>query len=111
MQNAPFHATLLPVGQLFIDVSYQRHTDEGLLHRLIKNWADNYSGCLEVNRRPDGVHAVFDGGHRTKAALERFGENHRLLCKVFEGLTVEEEANLFVELNKSRKPIKVIDLA
>lgn len=111
MQAAPFTPMMLPVGKLTIDTTYQRHTDEAHLNKLIKNWVDNYSGCLEVNHRNDDVYAVFDGGHRTKAAKTRFGDDHMLLCKVFSGLTVEEEADLFTELNKIRKPIKVIDLA
>jgi hypothetical protein len=55
---------------------------------------------IDVSYR-DGKYFVVDGQHRV-AALKIIGEKSAM-CKVHQGLTYEEEAVLFIRLNKDRK--------
>ena len=65
------------------------------------------SGTLDVSYR-DGRFYIIDGQHRYYAA--RANGIEKLLCIVRVGLTVEDEARIFVELNTSRKPPKPFDI-
>lgn len=50
----------------------------------------------------DGIHFIVDGQHRVKA-LEMIGwGDQQIQCEVYEGLTEEQEAELFLERNNSR---------
>lgn len=106
-----YQLTRMPVGRLLVDTSYQRATNENRIDLLHNNWDEGWSGTLDVNNRDDDSYYVYDGNHRRAAALKRFGEEYLLACKVYKGLPVEEEARRFVELNRNRKQIKVIELA
>lgn len=89
----------IPVSELFIDMTYQR-TEQAKIKRIAKTWDDNKTGLLLVSYRPDvDKYAVIDGQNRMEAA-KRVGV-HALLCQVFEGLTIQEEAKIFAEQDEN----------
>lgn len=95
----------LPLNTLQIDRSYQRELD----HARVKGMVDTFSPALllpfAVNIRDDGSSVTVDGQHRT-AMLAALGKGDaRVACAVYRGLTVEEEAWLFDELNKRQKKL------
>ena len=71
----------------------------------------NKPGTLTFDACPGTFHVV-DGQHRLfsytgvpKKEIGGLRRNHRLLVTAFEGLSAEEEANLFLEVNQNAKPI------
>lgn len=85
---------------LKIDPSYQRAPDERRIRKIASNWDDLKANLVHVSHRPDGYY-VIDGNH-TRLACERAGHTD-ILCRVHEGLTINDEAQLFVELNMNNK--------
>ena len=95
-------------------VSY-RGTEEGLEFTPIKitgakGMKGNKPGILKFNACPGTFH-VIDGQHRLfgYTAIEKkiggMRESHRIIVTAFQGLTVEEEAEIFLEVNSNAKPI------
>lgn len=96
----------LPVEQLHIDDQYQREFEE---HRILKiartfNWKE--FGAIQVNRRRDGSHWIFDGQHR-KMAAEKVGVP-TVPCLVIVDQDAQGEAKLFVDLQSKRKNISPV---
>lgn len=96
----------VPVGELMVDPTYQRELDERRVDGIVDGFDPALLGTLEVSAR-NGRSAVFDGQHRL-AALKRLRIDH-VACVVHEGLSVEDEARLFVELQTRRKALTPLD--
>jgi len=77
------------------DARYQRKIDVARVERIVAGFDARLVNTVKVSNR-DGHFYVFDGAH-TLAALKRIhGEQpFPVDCKVFHGLTYEEEAYLF----------------
>ena len=83
----------IPVKLLKIDHDmYQRPLQKSFKH-LLDNWDNNKCDPITVNYRSDGFYYVINGQHRTEAAKAK-GIN-QIVCDVFVGLTIKEEAELF----------------
>lgn len=83
----------IPVKLLRIDHEmYQRPLQKSFKH-LLDNWDSNKCDPITVNYRSDGFYYVINGQHRTEAAKAK-GVN-QIVCDVFVGLTLKEEADLF----------------
>lgn len=93
-------------GALTVDHGYQRDLDDRRVRRMVKNFEPRLLGALEVSHS-NGRQAVFDGQHRLAMARE-LGLD-KLPCLVHTDLTPEQEAELFVALQRERKGIKQID--
>lgn len=96
----------IDVTDLFIDPSYQREEKPQHVKKIADDWDEAQLGVLEVSEREDG-YAVFDGQHRLKAAETRGEAN--LPCLVHTGLTPQEEAELFRQLQDNRKALTPLD--
>lgn len=99
------------LDRLSMDISYQRSTDNHASQRLITSIAANFDWrlCLPliVSRRPDGKLVVIDGQHRLLGG--RLRKMDDLPCCVFTFDSVEEEAKMFVAMNRSRKAMNRLD--
>jgi hypothetical protein len=92
----------LPVRSLQVDMTYQRDAlSEDKVLGIAGRWNFASAVVLTVSQRTDGSYWVVDGNHRREAALRR-GDIIRLSCKVVTGLTVQQEAELFRQLNMYR---------
>lgn len=89
----------IEVSDLKVDPGYQRVLDPLWVSRTTKSFDPAYLGVAHVSRRPDGDYLVDGQGRR---ALCLAANHPTLTCKVFSGLTYEEEASLFVKLNNFR---------
>lgn len=67
-------------------------------------------GVITVSRRPDGRLVVLDGGHRIQALLDNGLGEWEVTCKVFDGLTLKQEAGLFRRLNNTSRVTSIEDL-
>lgn len=85
-----------------IDPSYQRPAKERV-EKIAKQWDDMKANLIHVSLRQDGLFYVMDGNH-TRLAAEKVGKES-LPCRVYVGLTRQDEARIFSELNTaSKKP-------
>lgn len=92
----------IALKELKVDTTYQRAPEEKRVRKIAKAWDDMKANLVHVSHRPDGFY-VIDGNH-TRLACERTGRTD-ILCRIHEGLSREEEARLFSELNTtSKKP-------
>lgn len=96
----------VPTDELTIDKGYQRPLDERRVAKMVADFRPEMLGVLEVSRH-NGKCAVFDGQHRLAAAQELGIET--LPCLVHEGMSREQEADLFFRLQRDRKTVHPID--
>ena len=77
------------------DTSYQRPIDAMRVERIAENFDPRVVNTLKVSNR-DGHFYVFDGAHTLMALKRIHGDSpFPVDCKVFHGLTYEDEAYLF----------------
>jgi len=91
----------LSVADLYVDANRQRWLVETWVIALLAMWDPDYLGIPVVSRRKDGSLWVIDGQHRIEV-LNRLGVT-TVACTVYEGLTLREEAKMFLALNRNRK--------
>lgn len=77
--------------------TYQRELSTERVHRIAKAFDERIANEPKVSFR-DGHYYVFDGQHTVAARVERNGGDPLpILCKVYYGLTEQQEAALFAE--------------
>jgi hypothetical protein len=82
---------------------YQRPLDEPRVDEILREFDENRIGIGVVNRRPGGTLWIVDFNPRV-AVLKRLGRQIAR-AEVYDGLTPEEEADLYYHLNHDRKPL------
>lgn len=100
--TAPYIAALR-VGDLFADPTYQRDLDTARVDRMSNEYDRTLLGVLEVSAREDGRYAIIDGQHRWAVVERVSGADEHLACQVHTGLSQEEEARLFLEIDTGRR--------
>jgi hypothetical protein len=96
----------VPLDEIVVDERYQRPLEEGRVERIATNFDEAQLGVLEVSRR-NGKCAVFDGQHRYRALLKLGVKDAP--CLVHDDMTPSEEADMFVRLQRDRKPVHPVD--
>jgi len=99
--KAKFRVDHLPFSSLAFDDRYQRAMMPARVHALMGRWKLEDVGAITVNIR-GGKPYVIDGQHRVRAAMELGLGDTKVLCHVYTGLTVEDEAHKFLALNDAR---------
>jgi hypothetical protein len=100
---------LLRAADLHADEgTVQRYFDIKHANRLEAKWDWLMVGTLMVSRRADGSCWIIDGNHRCKVAL-RVDPDAMLRCEVYEGLTLQQEAQMFLHYNEGRKNVPAYD--
>lgn len=95
----------LRVGDLEIDRRVQRDAiRESTLEKIRKTYNRRALNTLTVSQRSNGKLYLIDGQHRKIVVTEKEpdGDDALVPCKVHTGLTLQEEAKLFVELNNQQ---------
>lgn len=103
----PEHATTryerIPASKLHIDHRVQRdHINETKLNRMENDFNELALGTLVVSERSNGEIVIIDGQHRWTLVQKLLGEDIELDCRVHSGLSLEDEARLFVDLNRQQ---------
>ena len=106
------HYALIPLNRMGVytynDVLiYQRVINLERIKKMVGDWQPQSVMTPEVSLR-DGTYWLIDGNHRRVAAM-RLGLTH-LHCKVHTGLTIQEEAKMFVTMNGKRTAPTIGDL-
>jgi hypothetical protein len=91
---------------LAIDPSVQRAEEVSHVNRLSREWRNEYVGVLIGSRRSDGRVYLLDGFQRLLAVRDRQGKgDYSFTVEVHNGLTIREEAEIFLAHNKGRKAV------
>lgn len=94
-------------GRLTSGLPYQRPVNPREVDRLIREWDDRLLEPVVVSFR-DGKFYVVDGQHRIAAMRRMNGGNGVMVnCKVYSGLTYEQEADLCYKLDKAKKRLSL----
>lgn len=105
MTDKKYTEELLRVGDLHVDPRIQRlYLNIRKVERIVMNFNEGALGVLTVSRRDPDTQVVIDGMHRQEAIRRARSEDFRVATHVFEGLTPQEEAQLFLDLNSGDKP-------
>lgn len=104
MSDTTYTVETIPAGRLKVDQRVQR---DGLKMNKVQEFENKFNpdalGVIYVSRRgsEEGeADFIIDGWHRDEVA-KRKDPNYPLTCHVFRGLTVAEEALMFLDLNRS----------
>jgi hypothetical protein len=97
----------LPADAMTVDPATQRSLAGRWAAKLANGFNPDFLGVLVVSVRDDGSVVILDGQHR-HAAAKMSGYKDPLPCIAHHGLTHEEEARLFAELNTTLK-VQAID--
>ena len=85
----------MPAAWLETDFSYQRKIDAARVERIVNSFDPRLANEVKVSFR-DGKFYVFDGAHTLSALKRIHGEEAFMVdCKVYYGLSYEDEAYLF----------------
>lgn len=101
--------TKLSVKEISIDPSYQRSLDGSRVDSMAKNFDESRIGVPVLSLRKDGTSVVLDGQHRVEAMRRSGMTDLKILCEVHNGLSLSEEAALFLRLNNGRTSVRVYD--
>lgn len=96
----------VPLKDLVVDERYQRPLDEKRVQKMADKFDDRLLGVLEISQR-NAKAAVFDGQHRL-AALKELARPDAP-CLIHQGLSPQEEADLFIAHQSQRKSVKPLD--
>ena len=110
MSKTTYVVEEIPASQLQVDPRVQR---DGLRINKVMSITNDFNpdalGVISVSRRGSSegeADFIIDGWHRTEAARRKDG-SFPMTCHVFTGLTVADEALMFLHLNTSTTPTRL----
>lgn len=97
----------LHTDRLTSGLPYQRPVDQKEVDRLIREWDERLLEPVIVSFR-DGKFYVVDGQHRI-SAMRKMNDGNGIMvnCKVYSGLTYEQEAAFCYKLDKAKKRLSL----
>jgi hypothetical protein len=105
--DKPSRLVELNAKEFSIDLKVQRQLQEPRAEAMAEDFQPHALGLVTASKRADGHTYLLDGAHRISAARKANYEG-LIACRLFEGLTLAEEAALFLTLNSSRA-VQAID--
>lgn len=97
------------VNQIDVESRYQRVLDERRAQAMARDIDMDRIGVPSLSLRANGKLVVIDGQHRVAALMYASKGSLEIMCEVHEGLTVRQEAALFLKLNGGRKAVSAFD--
>ena len=107
--NANLQSTeeLLSTGELYSGQPYQRPVNDSAVDKLVREWDPRLLTPLVVSYR-EGRYNLVDGQHRICAMRKKNnGKDVTALCRVYRGLTYEQEAELYYKLDKAKGHLRL----
>jgi len=98
----PFSVKLLPLNQLFVDLTYQRPPQETFVAKMIAEFDETLVGILDVSHRGNGTNAILDGAQRYQALMKHKPDAY---CAIYENMSLKDEAMFFYNKNKNRRSV------
>lgn len=110
------HYEAIKVGDLTVDrtmdtnrIYVQRDEQEQWTRKIVENWDLEMLLPAIVSRRQTGENIIIDGQHSNAGAIAKEGPDFLRDCMVYENLTLQQEAKLFLAANKHRKAVRPFD--
>lgn len=100
--KADTYVDAIPVRSIRVDHTYQRQLAPTRVARMVAEFDPSLVGVIEVSLRDDGTYAVIDGQHRLAAVRSAKGMGAAIAANVHQGLSPEDEARLFFEIDRKR---------
>lgn len=97
------------IDDLGVDPDYQRSLDTARADAIARDFDPMRLGTVVVSRRGKGSDVIVDGQTRCAGAQTAGYGGLEVRCEVFEGLSKQEEAGLFLKLNNGRKAVAALD--
>lgn len=97
----------LKAGDFSIDLKVQRILNEARAESMADKFQPHALGLVTASKRADNHIYLLDGAHRISAA-RKCNYDGLIATRLFENLTLQEEAELFLSLNSSRA-VQAID--
>lgn len=102
------HLRWINVAEIKVDAEAQRKLNKNFVSKIAQEFDPEKLGFPVVNKREDGTYYVIDGQHRVEL-MRAVGWGDQLLqCEAYEGLTLQEEAAVFLDRN-NRLNIRTFD--
>lgn len=99
----------IPVADLIVDTMVQREAfDDRRVVKILKEFNPAALGTITVSQREDGTLVIVDGWHRWEAVRRVSDNQGELYCEVFSGLSLAEEAQLFLDKNNTNQ-VRILD--
>jgi hypothetical protein len=96
---------LISVNDLSVDPQIQRFRfNPRKVEAIVKDFNDEALGLVTVSRRNAVTLVIVDGWHRWEAVRRRTDAQGEIYCRVFDGLSLAEEAQMFLDLNPGNQP-------
>lgn len=91
----------IPLANIALDQRVNREPKQNQVDQIVSSFVPDAIGVVILSERPDGTYVPIDGQHRI-LALQQLSPNGsaRVEAKVMRGLSVEQEAGLFVHYNR-----------
>lgn len=105
--DKPSKLVELHAKEFSLDLKVQRQLNEDRADKMASDFQPHALGIITASKRTDGHIYVLDGSHRTSAARKARYDG-LIATRLFENLTLQEEAQLFLTLNSSRA-VQAID--
>ena len=97
----------LYLSELYSGQPYQRPVKDSDVNKLSLEWAPRLLTPLVVSYR-DGKYYLVDGQHRVCVLRQKNdGKDTAVLCRVFRGLTYEQEAELYYKLDRAKGHLRL----
>lgn len=94
-------------GHLTSSQPYQRPIEKKMVEHLVKEWDARLFDPIAVSFR-DGKFHVVDGQHRIIALRQMNDGKHIMVaCKVYSGMTYQQEADFCYKLDKAKKRLNL----
>jgi hypothetical protein len=110
------HYELVRVGSLTVDPAMdtnrlymQRDENTAWTGKITEAWDVEMLLPALVSKRVTGEMVIIDGQHSNQACIIKEGPDFLRDTMVYEGLSIQQEAKLFLAANKHRKPVKPFD--
>jgi hypothetical protein len=107
MLEKPSRLVELHAKEFSVDLKVQRLLNEARADAMADDFQPHALGLVTASKRADGHVYTLDGNHRISAA-RKASYDGLIACRLFENLTLKEEAALFLTLNSSRA-VQAID--
>jgi hypothetical protein len=105
MSKTTYTVETLKAADLEVDRRVQRDNLKAKkVEEMVKNFNPDALGVLTVSRRKDHGLYIIDGWHRNETVRIVTDNTGEVVCHVFTGLTVAEEAQMFLDINYGDQP-------
>jgi hypothetical protein len=102
-----YKVRIVRLSEIKSDPAVNRQLDDSWVSKLAANWDEAKAGMVVLSDR--GAYFVpLDGQHRIEAMRQLTADDRRVEALVHEGLTLAQEAYLFLALNDDR-PVRPFD--